>query len=682
MSARENVLAKYDMKTDVQGAESGHVYYDQQLDVTADETMDEGEDTGHQDGLITGNNRSTSILSGNSDELEESKEKEKKRFNLLEFFASAFPRVEPIKTTTFIFLSLMSLLPAACYIVAFTDMGFGFTTYFYLSDLFSEYATTLMGGILLAALILYLLDMNTWKSSKARYFFIFILTGAVATWGLFIAGDKPQSPIVIFSLLLPAWFYCIHLFFYSKKPLRVYISWLSGPLFITSFIPSLLFIGWCYLSEENEWNSVTAITMAEKSGCTPDYGEENELSYCKAAYSDNSNDVCFSHNAEDKKFIYEEGCDEQCLEVYSKCSNPFIIWVGPLLVGMGMFFLSFFASFIHSKSLQQDLKNFVKLWIFILGIFTVTISLHGISNDISNTLLSFTFAAFAGSMLLLGASQSSDDIESEFEKIWESITEQFGAWFDILRGFVIVTTLPIAIFYAGLSVVNQCIRKIGIFPCSKKIAPSDSDRVRGWLTDITRKQYNVVKSWDRVKVITYAVYWGLLYMTMNVIATKFATLFLGWVISTVKELPLVAVIFIMLAVGHAMFLVPVIPGVPVYLTLGIVVPAVANETFGGFPQSISFTVLIGLLLKLFSSAVQQKLIGEKLSSSVAVRKTVNVNSSLMRTIRVLLSDPGLSTAKVSILIGGPDWPTSVAAGLLRVNLLPIMIGEYLFTSAT
>ena len=45
-------------------------------------------------------------------------------------------------------------------------------------------------------------------------------------------------------------------------------------------------------------------------------------------------------------------------------------------------------------------------------------------------------------------------------------------------------------------------------------------------------------------------------------------------------LGLVAVTAIMCAVGVMMFLLPPVPGVPVYLTLGIVLPAQGHEILG------------------------------------------------------------------------------------------------------
>jgi len=43
-------------------------------------------------------------------------------------------------------------------------------------------------------------------------------------------------------------------------------------------------------------------------------------------------------------------------------------------------------------------------------------------------------------------------------------------------------------------------------------------------------------------------------------------------------------------------------------------------------------------------------------------------------MKLILQEPGFSIPKVTILIGGPDWPTSVLCGLMRLQLFPILIG--------
>ncbi|EJK53074.1 hypothetical protein THAOC_27558 [Thalassiosira oceanica] len=122
-----------------------------------------------------------------------------------------------------------------------------------------------------------------------------------------------------------------------------------------------------------------------------------------------------------------------------------------------------------------------------------------------------------------------------------------------------------------------------------------------------------------------------------------------------------------------MFLLPPVPGVPVYLSLGIVLPAQGHELMG-WTGSIFYSVAIGLMLKLGASAMQQKLVGERLSHIVKVRQFVGINSRFIKAMRLVLEKDGLDLAKVCILIGGPDWPTSVLCGILRLPLLQIMLG--------
>ena len=79
-------------------------------------------------------------------------------------------------------------------------------------------------------------------------------------------------------------------------------------------------------------------------------------------------------------------------------------------------------------------------------------------------------------------------------------------------------------------------------------------------------------------------------------------------------------------------------------------------------------------VKLVSCPLQQQWFGESLGGYVGVRYTVGINSKQMRAIRYCLMQPGFSPAKIAILCGGPDWPTSVLCGILRVPLYESVIG--------
>ena len=87
-----------------------------------------------------------------------------------------------------------------------------------------------------------------------------------------------------------------------------------------------------------------------------------------------------------------------------------------------------------------------------------------------------------------------------------------------------------------------------------------------------------------------------------------------------------------------------------------------------------YCCFLGLVLKLLACTAQQKGIGQNMRGKVAIRQMCSINSDMMRTMKVILAKPGLSMAKCSILIGGPDWPTSVMCGIMGVDLLPVLVG--------
>jgi len=357
-------------------------------------------------------------------------------------------------------------------------MGAGLQTFYYFAENFSDYSYALGLGIVAAFLIFYLLDVDSWKSKVGIFlrsvYIMGILLGLIA-FCLFIAEERPASPIAIFAFLVPLWLFFIKRIFFPKVDFRLYVSQLTGPLFIASMGHFIAFGTWAFSSPNRRYNIETAKIYGKETGC-----EVNE------------------------------NCD------------TFIIYIGPVLVGLVLFFFSFFASFLHSKSPTKDITNFIKLWMILMFIFWVTISLNFASNSLTETLIILTFAAFAGSVFLLVASYTKDELHEQEKELWHNFVERYASYLDILRGFSVVLLLPVGFIYLFLSFLNQSIRKLSC-PFSKPIGTH-----RGLLTKKTSAQLNAVKTWNTSKVITYAIYWGVGYMIYQVIAAQFLTLFLGW----------------------------------------------------------------------------------------------------------------------------------------------------------
>ena len=74
--------------------------------------------------------------------------------------------------------------------------------------------------------------------------------------------------------------------------------------------------------------------------------------------------------------------------------------------------------------------------------------------------------------------------------------------------------------------------------------------------------------------------------------------------------------------------------------------------------------MIGLYSKYI--LFHQKIIGQLLGSYITVRKLCQINSQGIRAIRLILGEKRLTKRKIAVLIGGPDWPTSVMCGKFKI----------------
>jgi hypothetical protein len=144
-------------------------------------------------------------------------------------------------------------------------------------------------------------------------------------------------------------------------------------------------------------------------------------------------------------------------------------------------------------------------------------------------------------------------------------------------------------------------------------------------------------------------------------------------VSYLKAQEVWMVFLVFFGIGVFMFLLPPIPGPPVYLTGGIVIVGALEESMGFWP-GVMICGAMCWFVKLFSCMLQQKAIGEPLGNRVAVRAMCAVNTPQMRAIKVILLQKGLPIDKLAVLCGGPDWPTSVLCGIIRVPLHEAMLG--------
>mmetsp|Transcript_144281 Transcript_144281/g.268898 ORF Transcript_144281/g.268898 Transcript_144281/m.268898 type:complete len:755 (-) Transcript_144281:86-2350(-) len=174
--------------------------------------------------------------------------------------------------------------------------------------------------------------------------------------------------------------------------------------------------------------------------------------------------------------------------------------------------------------------------------------------------------------------------------------------------------------------------------------------------------------WPWTSLITKAQWWGIAYVSFEVGGLKVTTVLLAMINDSLKSWPVGLVCFAMFLLGTALFLLPPTPGVPVYMVVGIVVTASAENAGWSFSWGVALATFVAFSMKLAFVAVAQKGIGEPMAKSVAIRRMVGVNTVEIRAIEKILASPTVTFGQVMILIGGPDWPAAVLCGLLRLSI--------------
>jgi len=435
-----------------------------------------------------------------------------------------FPKVEPLPWGTFAILTIWSAIPPACFILFFTQMGLGEQIYYTIATELGHHAYALALGLAVFIFALYMLDGDEWTSHCANIFLDFCILAIVCGFVLLvllIADRFPYGMICLFAVFHPLWLLALKLMCYGEKDTRTFVSWLSGPLFFISIVIGVAWTAWVFSDPDNQWNIVARMVAAERTGCEPNY--EN---YPECRKEPGSEETCFYVEKNDGKEVLEfpEGCDQSCTNVYDDCHNGFILWVGPVLISMTTFFLSFFCTFLRTEGAREkDVLNFGAVWIFILFAMWVTTSLAGTAAGVTAALAALTLASFVASAMFVAVSFSKEERSQNAAAVFERVREKYGKHLDVARGLFVVTCAPVVLLYLGFSMTNQFVRRIGIFPCSQP--PGEEGDI---FTTRTRQQVNVMKSWDRAKVYTFAIYWGIGFMIFNVLVSKLTVVFLSW----------------------------------------------------------------------------------------------------------------------------------------------------------
>jgi len=190
------------------------------------------------------------------------------------------------------------------------------------------------------------------------------------------------------------------------------------------------------------------------------------------------------------------------------------------------------------------------------------------------------------------------------------------------------------------------------------------------LTPRVSYYYNKALSIDYVSFFTKCYVLCLLYFCYT-LCPPLLNVTLSWMNKALEDLNFGLVVLATFIIGVVAFLLPPVPGMTVYIFGGLVISSTCPY---GFWAGSIINIFVGWFLKLVACAIQQKFIGELLGKMRFIRQLVGVHTTAVRCIEAVLREPGMSVGKCAILCGGPDWPTSVTAGVLKLSLVQCEIG--------
>lgn len=307
----------------------------------------------------------------------------------------------------------------------------------------------------------------------------------------------------------------------------------------------------------------------------------------------------------------------------------------------------------------------------LLCIYCVT-AFAGAAMELSHAFTAFFVSAIVGVAVLAAAAVGFNELAGKVHERLEPLVLTFKEAVDgeYMCAAGVIFASPLFIAYVCVSFVHQLVRRVraflGIGP------PLREGAEKAWVTQLAAKALASLSQWAWASILLKAYTIGLLAWLL-LYGSTLTYMSLALMIAWLKSMHWLVASAIFFVIGLCMFLLPPVPGLAVYLCAGVLLTPACEAAFGFWP-ACTYAAFFAVAIKLVAQVLQMKLIGERLGESTHVKAAVGVNSDLIKAIRHILQQPGLSPAKVCILCAGPDWPTAVLCGILRLNVYQMLIG--------
>lgn len=350
----------------------------------------------------------------------------------------------------------------------------------------------------------------------------------------------------------------------------------------------------------------------------------------------------------------------------------FVAWAGPLIIalcnfGAGVFCLLHFAASAkevggEKAAVVSLLKQFaLSMTVTITGMY-VAVSASGAMLSLASACMAFAFASTSSIVAwvflevdhnMIAELARNTSIGGTSLKVWQS---------DWTR----------ALLVGGLNVFIPILALLDRMRQSRRRCTGMSAH-QGKYTVMGTRVAEEMATWNWVSILTKVVLLGELYFGL-VFTMKVSYVLFSWLDDILDGCEFVVLVAFTYTIGLSLFMNPLAPGSAVYLFAGIVVCAQADKPGGiGFFPGLLAASVVSAAAK-FSACLGQYFVGYVAGKRVRVQRFLGVDTVPTRALEQILKHPGMGFGKVAILVAGPDFPTSVVCGILKMNIPQMLLG--------
>jgi len=570
----------------------------------------------------------------------------------------------PLKPVQSLAIFLACVIPNFLVVAILSDVGYGVEVYNAVSP-----RTMSLGGdvaVFLAAVSLVVLYVSDWFYYERVT--IQVVTAipplCLITLGAFLkARNYPWAPMLFTLFSTPVVIGFLRAVTCTQTKRETFYRRVSMFLGLSASVVLVVWIVW--MTSGHQWNRTNKDELAQRFSELYKYVDKDmQLNYTQHCHPDLKN---ISHFPTDVRASIKSACSRAASVWLLVYAAPFVAVLCDVVVGVFCFTMGVATDTSEGdarlNAVVRAMKQFIICLFLLFGGMYCSASIFSIS--LTTTLLAFLAAALLVLVIWMVLEMPTKDLQKLLQS--SSFAKLLGkAWqSDWVRAIAVGAVNFFIPIYFFLNSLNQKVRK----------ARKPHEAGSGRYTPQAQKILDEIHAWNWCSILTKVAIFGELFFTLQVGFTKGTYVFLSWLTRKLASINLIVVCVLVYAVGLIMFLLPPVPGVPVYIFAGIVIADVSSRKLGdnGFYIGIFIACCIGFFCKLLACTLQYY-IGYFLGKNVKIQQLIKVDSVPTRAVEQILKKPGLNLAKVAILIGGPDWPVSVTCGILRLNIPQMLLG--------